>query len=119
VPPAEALKFVTLNPARQLGIDKHVGSLEVGKDADLVVWSHSPLSTYGRCEQTWIDGRKYFDLKEDDVRRAEVVKMRAALIQRVLASGEPTSTETGRKDQWPREDIFCHHDDEDDHRHGR
>jgi len=88
VPPTQALKFVTFNPARQLGIDKHVGSLEPGKDADLVVWSNSPLSTYGRCEQTWIDGRKYFDLEEDQQRRAEVAKMRAALIQRVLASGE-------------------------------
>src|SRR5436309_2678037 len=61
VPPAEAIKFVTLNPAKQLKIDSRVGSLEVGKDADFAVWSGSPLSPYSICEQTWIEGRKYFD----------------------------------------------------------
>ncbi|HUY87443.1 MAG TPA: amidohydrolase family protein [Pirellulales bacterium] len=58
--PEAALHFVTINPAKQLGIDRRVGSLEAGKDADLVVWSGSPLSSYARCEQTWIDGRKYY-----------------------------------------------------------
>ncbi|MFM9063682.1 MAG: amidohydrolase, partial [Pirellula sp.] len=57
VDPHSALQFVTLNPAKQLRIDKHVGSLEVGKDADFVLWSGSPLSVRSRCEQTWIDGR--------------------------------------------------------------
>ncbi|TLY32950.1 MAG: hypothetical protein E6K56_02110 [Ignavibacteria bacterium] len=57
----EALKFVTINPAKQLQIDKRAGSLEAGKDADFVLWSGDPLSTYSICEQTWIDGRKYFD----------------------------------------------------------
>src|SRR5690606_33811172 len=69
VPPEEALKFVTLNPAKQLRIDRRVGSLTRGKDADLVVWSGSPLSNYSVCEQTWIDGRKYFDRAEDLARR--------------------------------------------------
>ncbi len=63
VPEQEALKFVTLNPARQLRIDQYVGSLTPGKHADLVVWSGRPLSTLSRCEQTWIDGRLYFDLE--------------------------------------------------------
>jgi N-acetylglucosamine-6-phosphate deacetylase len=58
VPEDEALKFVTLNPAKQLKIDQYVGSIEPGKQADLVVWSGSPLSTLARCEQTWIDGRR-------------------------------------------------------------
>ncbi len=65
VPEQEALKFVTLNPARQLRIDQYVGSLTAGKHADLVVWSGRPLSTLSRCEQSWIDGRRYFDLKAD------------------------------------------------------
>src|SRR5205807_2423523 len=55
----EALKFVTINPAKQLQIDKRAGSLEAGKDADFVLWSGDPLSTYSICEQTWIGGRKY------------------------------------------------------------
>lgn len=84
VPPAEALQFVTLNPARQLRIDARVGSLEPGKDADLVVWSGSPLSTYSRVEQTWIDGRRYFSRDEDAAARAVDAKERAALIQLAL-----------------------------------
>ncbi|HVA51641.1 MAG TPA: amidohydrolase family protein [Pirellulales bacterium] len=110
VPPPEALKFVTLNPARQLGIDKWVGSLEIGKDADLAVWSGAPLSSYARCEQTWIDGRRYFDRADDAARRAEGDRMRAALIQRVLASNEePEGLDDDRRELYPREDVFCEH----------
>ena len=54
----EALKFVTINPAIQLRIDGRVGSIEQGKDADLVIWNGPPLSTYSKAEQTWIDGIK-------------------------------------------------------------
>jgi imidazolonepropionase-like amidohydrolase len=61
----EALKFVTLNAARQLGIDRFTGSLEVGKDADFVIWSADPLSPRAIAEQTWIDGRRYYDLTTD------------------------------------------------------
>ena len=57
---AEALKFVTINPAKQLRIDDRVGSLEVGKDADFVIWSGHPLSTYSICEETWLDGKNTF-----------------------------------------------------------
>ncbi|HEY4310676.1 MAG TPA: amidohydrolase family protein [Pirellulales bacterium] len=121
VQPEEALKFVTLNPAKQLRIDQFVGSLEPGKDADLVVWSASPLSTYGRCEQTWVDGRRYFDLGEDQQLRQDAAKLRAALVQRVLSSGEPTATPEDEKKResefWPREDIFCHHGELDGHGH--
>ena len=55
--PEEAIKFVTINPAKQLGIDKYVGSLETGKDADLVVWSGDPLSTATICEKN-VRGRR-------------------------------------------------------------
>jgi imidazolonepropionase-like amidohydrolase len=84
VPPEEALKFVTLNPAKQLGIADRVGSLEKGKDADFVIWSGDPLSVFSVCEQTWIEGRKYFD-REEDAKIAEfVAKERARLIQKAL-----------------------------------
>jgi imidazolonepropionase-like amidohydrolase len=82
---SEALDMVTINPARQLGIDAFVGSLEVGKQADLVLWSGSPLSALSLCEQTWIDGRKYFDREDDQRQRIEAERKKAALIQRVLA----------------------------------
>jgi imidazolonepropionase-like amidohydrolase len=88
VPEAEALHMVTIEPARQLGVDHLVGSLEPGKDADFVIWSESPLSSYTRCEQTWIDGRRYFDLDDDATRRRQVSAERARLIQAVLADGE-------------------------------
>ncbi len=81
------------------------------------MWSGSPLSTYSRCEQTWIDGRRYFDREEDrQRRREEAAKMHAALVQRILASGESSEgPDEGRRDQWPREDIFCEHDHGDGH----
>ena len=112
VPEEEALNFVTLNPARQLRIEQYVGSLEPGKQADFVLWSGPPLSTLSRCEQTWIDGRKYFDRSEDQAGRAEREKMRTALIRKILDSGQEPD---GGKDQaddesdlWPRHDEFCH-----------
>jgi len=91
---AEALKFVTLNPARQLRIDQRVGSLEVGKDADFVLWSAHPLSSAAKAEQTWIDGRRYFDRGEDaelrDRDRAERTRLVAlALPERAKAATPP------------------------------
>jgi imidazolonepropionase-like amidohydrolase len=110
VPEEEALKFVTLNPAKQLHIDKWVGSIEPGKDADLALWNGSPLSTLSRCEQTWIDGRKYFDRDEDAKQREQMQKMRVALIQRVLSTGETPGTsdepDSTRRVLWPDEDEF-------------
>jgi imidazolonepropionase-like amidohydrolase len=82
----EALRFVTLNPAKQLKVDDRVGSLEPGKDADFVLWSSNPLSTYSVCEQTWIDGRRFFDREEDRALRAEADHERAVLIQKVFAN---------------------------------
>lgn len=80
----DALKFVTLNPAKQLRIDNRVGSLEIGKDADFVIWNGHPLSTYSICEQTWIDGRKYFDREEDAMLREDVQKKKVELVQKAL-----------------------------------
>jgi imidazolonepropionase-like amidohydrolase len=82
----DALKFVTLNPAKILRIDKRVGSLEPGKDADFVIWNGSPLSTYSIAEQTWIDGRKFFDRTEDLAVQDEIQKERAVLIQKALGA---------------------------------
>jgi N-acetylglucosamine-6-phosphate deacetylase len=107
----EALKFVTLNPARQLRIDDRVGSLEAGKDADLVVWSGRPLSSYSRCEQTWIDGRKYFDLAEAAEIQQRDANIRNTLVQRILAGGaemlRPGEQDAMEEDLWPRTDIYC------------
>ena len=107
----EALKFVTLNPAKQLRIDNYVGSIEVGKHADLVLWNGRPLSTMTRCEQTWIDGRQYFSIEADQQLRERDRQLRARLIQRALASEEKAKSsddkETDEEDRWLRYDIFC------------
>ncbi|MCP4193028.1 MAG: amidohydrolase family protein [Planctomycetaceae bacterium] len=111
VAPEEALKFVTLNPAKQLRIEEYVGSLESGKHADFVVWNESPLSTLSRCEQTWLDGRKYFDISEDRLQRSKWSEMRSALIQKILVSGQKMQKEgdkkTRERDLWPRINIYC------------
>jgi N-acetylglucosamine-6-phosphate deacetylase len=80
----DALKFVTLNVAKQLRIDHRVGSLEPGKDADVAVWSGDPISPLSRCEQTWIDGRLYFDIDLDRKMRERDARLRAQLIQSIL-----------------------------------
>lgn len=79
-PAVEALKFVTLNPAKQLRIDQRVGSLEPGKDADFVIWSGHPLDSRSVVLQTWIDGKKYFDRTQATERAAALKKERADLI---------------------------------------
>jgi imidazolonepropionase-like amidohydrolase len=82
VPPATAIKFVTLNPAKMLHIEDHVGSLEKGKDADFSIWTGSPISPGSTCEQTWVDGRKYFDREADLAGRPALEAERNALIAR-------------------------------------
>ncbi|KAA5545431.1 amidohydrolase family protein [Roseiconus nitratireducens] len=119
VAPQEALKFVTLNPARQLRIDDRVGSLEPGKDGDVVLWSGPPLSTLSRCEQTWIDGRLMFSLEQDREYRRRDSTWRSMLIRRLLDQDEPGKasgkSEMEEEDRWLRYDEFCHdHDHEDD-----
>lgn len=112
VPEEEALKFVTLNPAKQLRIDQYVGSIEKGKHGDLVLWSGHPLSPMARCEQTWIEGENFFHIDNDKIQRKNVADMREALIQKILASGEDMKKpgERGRVDPsklWPFWDEFC------------
>ena len=111
VPEQEALKFVTLNPAKQLRIDQHVGSIELGKHADLALWNGPPLSAYSRCHQTWVDGRKYFDVQDDAAARLAANGMRQTLIQKILNSGEEMRSDDSRNDDpqnlWPRYDEYC------------
>jgi adenine deaminase len=90
----------TINPAIQLKVDRYVGSIEVGKDADLVLWSGNPLSNYSRVVQTYVDGRCYFDSARDEQLRERDQRLRALLEQRALEAlrhGEPTSKELSRR----------------------
>jgi imidazolonepropionase-like amidohydrolase len=80
----EAWKMVTLNPAKLLHIDDKVGSIKVGKDADLVLWSDHPLSIYAKAEQTLIEGVRYFDIDQDQQHREKIKSERNTLIQMML-----------------------------------
>ena len=78
----EALALVTINPARQLRIDDRVGSIEIGKDADLVLYDKHPLSVFAVPQKVWIDGQVYFDRAQDIARRAEIEKEKKALAEK-------------------------------------
>src|SRR5579872_4540154 len=95
----EALKLVTLNPAIQLGIDKRVGSIDVGKDADLVIYNHDPLSAYAVVQKTLIDGRVYFDRDRDIAARPELEKEKKALMEKEKKAEEkkPAERKPGEK----------------------
>jgi imidazolonepropionase-like amidohydrolase len=75
----EAFALVTINPARQLRIDNRVGSLEVGKDADVVIWNHHPLSTYAIADRVYIDGQKYYDRLDEEKRLTDARSERSRL----------------------------------------
>jgi len=80
----EAWKFVTLNPAKLLHIDDRVGSIKVGKDADVVLWTDHPLSIYAKAEKTIIEGVTYFDLKRDELMRDAIMREKSDLINEML-----------------------------------
>jgi imidazolonepropionase-like amidohydrolase len=104
----EALKLVTINPALQLGIQNRVGSIEVGKDADLAIWNGHPLSVYSRVDTTFIDGEIFFDRQQDLARRAQLEKERAQLEQ-----AEPNRPSTGgTSPQAPRRRRPSNEDDD-------
>ncbi|MEL6667996.1 MAG: amidohydrolase family protein [Bacteroidota bacterium] len=102
----EALKMVTLNPARMLHIDDRVGSIKVGKDADLVLWTDNPLSIYARPLYTFIDGIDYFNHERDAEMRAAIEQERNALVQRSLDAKE-AGAETQAPQQEERRRYHC------------
>ena len=84
IDPHESLKFVTLNPAIQLGIDHRTGSLEVGKDADFTIWNRDPLSSYALVQATWIEGACYFSRENDAAIRKRDRDERSRLLGKLL-----------------------------------
>lgn len=96
----EALKLVTLNPAIQLGIDARVGSIDAGKDADLVIYNRDPLSAYAVVEKTLIDGRVYFDRERDLAGRAALEAEKKDLLEKekkAAAEKKSEDKKTGEK----------------------
>ncbi|MFQ3611515.1 MAG: amidohydrolase family protein, partial [Fimbriimonadales bacterium] len=81
VPEVESLKFVTLNAAKQLGVERYVGSIEPGKHADLALWSDHPLSGYAVCQKTFVDGVLYFDIERDRAWRQKMEQERESYLK--------------------------------------
>jgi imidazolonepropionase-like amidohydrolase len=97
----EALKLVTLNPALQLGIDKRVGTIDVGKDADLVIYNHDPLSAYAVAQKTIVDGRVLFDREKDIAGRAAIEKEKKDLLAKEKKAAEKKAEEKKAEEKKP------------------
>ncbi|MEO6035019.1 MAG: amidohydrolase family protein [Verrucomicrobiota bacterium] len=115
----EALKFVTINPAKQLQIDQRVGSLAPGKDADFVLWSKSPLDSTTVCLQTWIDGKKYFDRSLEADRSGVLEVERIALLEKarkiLKAGGDSAKPDEAGKKKFFKRSLEHLHDHEERH----
>jgi adenine deaminase len=93
----EALKMVTLNPAKMLHVADRVGSVKEGKDADLVLWSTHPLSIYAKPEKTIVDGAIVFDRELDAILQKDLQAEKQRLVQKMIAAkkgGAKTSPAT-------------------------
>lgn len=102
----DAMKFVTINAAKQMAIDQRTGSLEIGKDGDVVVWTGNPLSNMSRVERTFVDGREYFSRATDVQLRERDASLRRQLEQeaiKAIGKGAPASA-GGRM---PRREYHC------------
>jgi imidazolonepropionase-like amidohydrolase len=120
VPEEEAWKMVTLNPARMMKLDHRIGSVEVGKDADLVLWNDNPLSIRSKAEQTWVDGVRYFDAARDADMRLRISTERDRIVRAMISSkkeGAPTrKVEREQQHLWHCDDIGEEGDQQ--HEHG-
>jgi imidazolonepropionase-like amidohydrolase len=95
----DALKLVTLNPAKMMHVDNRIGSIKPGKDADIVLWSADPLSVYAVAEKTFVDGVLYWDIEKDAEKQKAIAADEARIIQKMLeakskgaATQRPTNT---------------------------
>ena len=104
----EALKMITLNPAKALHIDKQVGSIKVGKDADLVLWSSHPLSIYAQANYTMIDGAVYFDREKDKQHRKFITADKNRLTQKMMNAGKAGAFTTTAR---PTAQVVLHCED--------
>lgn len=98
----EALAMVTINPAKQLAIDNKVGSIETGKDADLVLYDKNPLSTFAKVQKVWIDGSQYFDRDNDVSGRAAVEAKKKALADKEKESDRRPGAAAGQTQRRPQ-----------------
>ncbi len=95
----EALSLITINPAKQLGVDQRVGSIEPGKDADLAIFDKHPLSNYAKVEKVFIDGELYFDREKDLEERPGREIRKKALVDKLKAQEKRERPERKNGDQ--------------------
>lgn len=105
----DALNMITINPAIQLNIQEHVGSITVGKQADFVLWSAHPLSVYAQVQQTWIDGIPYYDKANDAQAQRQLALEKQQLIQKVLVADD--SDKAGSGASYKKDDPIWHCED--------
>lgn len=113
--PEDAMKMITINPAKMLHIDHQTGSIAVGKDADLVLWNQDPLSVYARVQTTWVDGRIYYDDVKDKAHQIKVQQEEERLwkaMHQAAKKGEPTV-----KPAEIKEKLYHCDDIEEEHNH--
>jgi len=108
--PNEAIKFVTINPAKQLKIDQYVGSLEPKKDADFVIWDGEPLSIYSHVEETWIDGVRYYSKKDNTLLEQRDIELRKNIIQKILSTPGKNTSGSSNKNKSSKYDTYYHCD---------
>lgn len=98
----EALKMVTINPAKMLHVDSKVGSIKVGKDADLVIWTDNPLSIYAKAQTTIVDGTVYFDRDKDMQLRQRNAAEKTRLIAKLAAAKKSAGNTPGASGNFQR-----------------
>ncbi|MDO5509317.1 MAG: amidohydrolase family protein [Weeksellaceae bacterium] len=103
----EAWKMVTLNPAKMLHVDHITGTIEAGKAADLVLWSHNPLSIYAKAEKTWVDGILYFDLDQQAAKDRKVQEEKVRIMQKMIQSPDFKEGNTASLEQKEEEHYHC------------
>jgi imidazolonepropionase-like amidohydrolase len=118
----DALDMVTINPAKMLHVDSKVGSIKVGKDADLVLWSDNPLSIYAKAEKTIVDGIIYFDREKDAAMRMLNKNEKARLIQKLTIAKKSAAPGAGAgaggRGARPRFEVINSCEDHEHHNHG-
>jgi adenine deaminase len=104
----DALKMVTLNPAKLLHLDHRMGSIVAGKDADIVLWSDHPLSVYAVAETTWIEGTPYYSREDDQRLREAIATERARIIAAITR--DKSATDAGDTasvgEEWSHDDLL-------------
>jgi len=106
----DALNMITINPAKMLHIENKVGSITIGKDADLVIWDGNPLSSYSKVVTTYIEGKVYFDRSEDLIARERIAKERQRLID-MMIKAKKSGQNTQKAAKTFEEEYHCEDDE--------